>query len=435
MLKHFMSPQNQKESKQTGQQHSKTSVNHDPRTHLRQQSRFDADEYYYPRHRILPQPLSYADGIGYLSVNTDTTPIQRFTLTTDKKTVEIKNLKDIYDNIRDIPAEDDAFYKFCSELEEVEPILNLEDIVVDDIPDNSINALRSNLDDLRVIIQGKLSNLELDGIAVVCKYIYINAHHDTTYLQGSDLKKFETVINTMFPQYGEFICNSFKKDGYLQFARAQFFHFGYDRTPSNNDAIDQNDIQECYDRRKSCVITALNYAEDGNVFGTKDIKTLHYVLYQHFSSYPGQDEETDENKKNNVWKNYSDDNVFPHIYEFFGYRSQKSALGIKDGDMLGTVWETFRSSKTKGIIIVDGHAIFFNAESPGRIELKDNSEPPKVTNAIRKENWNKSLLDVYTKKDINIVPKPAAPGAQGTLGKESCGSKSRKSVPGSKKKR
>lgn len=435
-----MPPENQKESKQTGQQHSKTSVNHDPSTRLRSQFRFGADEYYYPQHRIPPQPLSFADSIGYLSVNTDKAPIQRFSLPIEDKTVQINNLKELYDNICYITS-DKAFHEFYFELVEVEPILKLENIGVSDISVNSIDELYNNLQNLRDKLISKLTALDFDDIAGVCRHIYLNSPKATvdilTNLKKTDLNKLEAVINAKFKKYGTHICKSFKNDENFQFARAQFFHFGYDRSPLNREDIESDDIGERYDRSKSCVITALIYAEGrSKVFGMGDPEALHEVLFRYFSSYPGQDEEMDPNKKYNVWKNYSDDNVFPHLYKFFGYKSQKNNPNITDKKTLNDVLGILRSSNTKGIIIVEGHAIFFSAE--GTFELKDNSDPQKTTMGILEENKDKKLHDIYSKDDItvatkSVAPKSVAPVGKSKSGKGSGGSKSPKSVPGRKK--
>ena len=68
---------------------------------------------------------------------------------------------------------------------------------------------------------------------------------------------------------------------------------------------DDNDIRKNFNSLKSCVITALLYAEGGTVLGVSTAKGLHYVLYHQFPK----------------WRQYSDDDVLAQIYEVFGYHS------------------------------------------------------------------------------------------------------------------
>ncbi|MGK7925366.1 MAG: DUF4157 domain-containing protein [Spirulina sp.] len=68
---------------------------------------------------------------------------------------------------------------------------------------------------------------------------------------------------------------------------------------------DQDDIRRNFNSQKSCVITALMYAEGGKVLGTSSVEGLHYILYTQFPK----------------WAQYSDDDVLAQIYEEFGYET------------------------------------------------------------------------------------------------------------------
>ena len=66
---------------------------------------------------------------------------------------------------------------------------------------------------------------------------------------------------------------------------------------------DDADIKKNFNSLKSCVITALLYAEGGTVLGVSTVEGLHYVLYNQFPK----------------WRQYSDDDVLAQIYQVFGY--------------------------------------------------------------------------------------------------------------------
>ena len=66
---------------------------------------------------------------------------------------------------------------------------------------------------------------------------------------------------------------------------------------------DDDDIRKNFNSLKSCVITALLYAEGGTVLGVSTVEGLHYVLYNQFPK----------------WRQYSDDDVLAQIYQVFGY--------------------------------------------------------------------------------------------------------------------
>jgi len=68
---------------------------------------------------------------------------------------------------------------------------------------------------------------------------------------------------------------------------------------------DDADIKKNFNSLKSCVITALLYAEGGTVLGVSTVEGLHHVLYQQFPK----------------WRQYSDDDVLAQIYQVFGYQT------------------------------------------------------------------------------------------------------------------
>lgn len=84
---------------------------------------------------------------------------------------------------------------------------------------------------------------------------------------------------------------------------------------------DENDIKKNFNSLKSCVITALMFAENGSVLGTGSVEGLHHILYKQFPK----------------WKQYSDDDVHAQLYKEFGYNlsgisPKKRSQAVADSD-------------------------------------------------------------------------------------------------------
>ncbi len=74
---------------------------------------------------------------------------------------------------------------------------------------------------------------------------------------------------------------------------------------------DPIDIAKAFDSLKSCVITALMFAEGGTVLGTSSVEELHNILWVQFPK----------------WRQYSDDGILAQMYAHFGY--QTAVFGAK----------------------------------------------------------------------------------------------------------
>jgi hypothetical protein len=75
---------------------------------------------------------------------------------------------------------------------------------------------------------------------------------------------------------------------------------------------DPIDIAKAFNSLKSCVITALMFAEGGTVLGTSSVEELHNILWVQFPK----------------WRQYSDDGILAQMYAHFGY--QTAQFGAKN---------------------------------------------------------------------------------------------------------
>lgn len=179
-------------------------------------------------------------------------------------------------------------------------------------------------------------------------------------------------------------------------------HENLDRKP-NQDAIDIDDIKESFEDSKSCVITALFKAEEAKFkerFGVEDVKGFHNVLVYGFNKNQYTDDtESTDHQKNNVWKNYSDDSVYPSLYAYFGYISQENDTALKK--QLNTAVGDGSLSGKRGMLSLegeeggDGHMIFFDLTGTQAL-FYDNDNKGKAFE--QKQNRNKKIKTVYCKR-------------------------------------
>lgn len=168
-------------------------------------------------------------------------------------------------------------------------------------------------------------------------------------------------------------------------------HINWDQNPSDPEhPIDPTDIQANYDRSKSCVITALFKAEESegqNPFGAKNVKNLHKILTGAFDHNQYTDDPTaTDHQKHCVWKNYSDDSVYPSLYAYFGYKLYPNATCLNK--YIGTAINDGSLPVIKGMICVEGHMLYFdNTKNPPFFFDNDNYEAaPSDTNKRKKIN-------------------------------------------------
>lgn len=166
--------------------------------------------------------------------------------------------------------------------------------------------------------------------------------------------------------------------------------------PPNGENIDVNDISDDFDNSKSCVITALFYAEEAvkSIFGVNNVEQFHKALRQNFTSNKYHDNGGTDHQKNNLWKNYSDSNVYPSLYAYFGYKSLTD--DEYRGKELGYVTDHNKLPMGKGILMITGHAIYFNRTGSGT-ELRDNENT--TTDGVKSMNRGEAskIKEIYMK--------------------------------------
>ena len=208
----------------------------------------------------------------------------------------------------------------------------------------------------------------------------------------------ERYYKTIKELYGNKLGLNGDKKGIFH-ALAHHYNLNRPDTPAN---ISPDDITKKFDNSKSCIITALFNAEREKIkqtFGANNVEELHNFLVECFSenkysnikeieAADDQKEVTDD-QKNNVWKNYSDDSVYPSMYDYFGY----APSNILQGSSLSKDIKNDLMLLGKGIIIISGHAIYFQKEkgegadaNNQYIKLYDNEH----SGAVDISNWNRS---------------------------------------------
>lgn len=177
----------------------------------------------------------------------------------------------------------------------------------------------------------------------------------------------------------------------IELLAALIFHHDYNREEfgsaegedrAEDTDIDPTDITVAFNQGASCVITALFYAEDRTVFGRASVGDLHSYLVGNFTrhkdtndTYLAPEKSGDaSNITHNVWKNYSDDHVYPSLYAYFGYT--RATPGTTLNVAAGPGGYLITSGKKNGMISVAGHMLYFqrytDADDKAAIHLIDN---------------------------------------------------------------
>lgn len=172
-------------------------------------------------------------------------------------------------------------------------------------------------------------------------------------------------------------------------------HEMLDRVPLEA-PIDPNDIEEEYNPSKACVIVALFQAEHERIrgeFHAENVEQFHEVLVTAFKHNKYTDQptggEVTEHQQNNVWKNYSDDAVYPSLYAHFGYKSHNDCYQMN----LGTAIRQGNLPEKKGMIRLPGHMIYFdNTHNPPTFYDNDSGE-----HAPSQANKNERINCIYYK--------------------------------------
>lgn len=199
------------------------------------------------------------------------------------------------------------------------------------------------------------------------------------------------------------IVENFMGD-YLNIFPLLFHHENLDRNQNPADpqnGIDIGDIGEGFDNGKSCVITALFKAEEAAVrreFHVQSVEQFHNVLVHGFNRNKYTDDTgSTEHQKNNVWKNYSDDEVYPSLYAHFGYIPQAGDPALEKH--LNTAVRDRSLSGKRGMLSLegeaggDGHMIFFDLTG-AQVVFFDND----VGYGAFHPNGNKIIKTVYCKR-------------------------------------
>lgn len=179
--------------------------------------------------------------------------------------------------------------------------------------------------------------------------------------------------------------------------KPMYYHENLDRArdPGSSEPIDPYDISDEFVPGKSCVITALFHAESeliSNEFHAENVAQFHKVLVSSFKRNQYTDDtEATEHQKNSVWKNYSDDSVYPSLYAYFGYKplNKHECQNVN----LGTAIINGKLPRIKGMICVEGHMLYFdNTKNPP--SFFDNDSGP---NAPSPANKAKKIKCIYYK--------------------------------------
>lgn len=377
------------------------------RTNIRSNFRSDQDEHDYPVQCIPQQSLFYGADISWSSDNAATAPIQMLTI---GEAMNIDNLEQYVDYLEQNsePGLPDA--QFCSTMKELRNLLDLKEI--------PIASLQYDTDDKGktfIEIENLVRNYYLGGsdpwenikrLAESysdCFFIYNKKEPVKIFLKKID----DTFGKSKFvhEMVSDFLKqNSASLEWYLQFGQAVAYHAGTSRNNYSSSEIGSTDINDVYDPGKACVISALMYAE-GSIFGDTDVKELHRKLTYYFNTYPGCTKENNSNVRNYVWKNYSDDKVYPSMYDFFGYQPIYRWDRENPPKTLVNVYNELKGQR--GIIIIEsktgkkdnkttGHAIGFQCTSDGTMTLRDNES----TNSgqLFSSHQNRVVFAIYVKQ-------------------------------------
>ena len=128
---------------------------------------------------------------------------------------------------------------------------------------------------------------------------------------------------------------------------------------------DPEDIQKDFDSLKSCVITALMFAEGGTVLGTSSVEELHHILYVQFPK----------------WRQYSDDGVLAQMYQHFGYQTAQFGQKARHSAVTDNDKARGMTSSTGNV----GHMVGFRKVGQGYV-FRDNDHGEAAMNQHATKN-------------------------------------------------
>lgn len=133
---------------------------------------------------------------------------------------------------------------------------------------------------------------------------------------------------------------------------------------------EDDDIKINFNDLKSCVITALMYAEGGTVLGTNSVKGLHYILINQFPN----------------WAQYSDDDVHAQIYQAFGYQSTTFDSTHRDTAVTNADKDRGMTASTGDV----GHMVGFKKDGQSyKFKDNDHGEAGIGSHATKNDNVDK----------------------------------------------
>lgn len=294
---------------------------------------------------------------------------------------------------------------------------NFIDLFVDNIDISRFECSNENLlvQELSRHLETYLQGRAPEVLAKFYRYILQKSYYIPRKEECNEIKSFDQIVigqwrlNKMLPDFFlATIIGLMKGIQNWNFFFALKFHDIMERDnfydENNKENIDPTDITEDFIPGKSCVITALLYAEN-EVFGVKEPELLHNILFAYFSDYSSSKDDKSPNMKNNVWKNYSDDHVYPSLYKYLGYER----IDVHSQSINSIFNKIPAKSKkkiaqqpnilagTKGIIVVEGHAIGYRCDASSILKLKDNIHGDD-TGAIISQYGAAHIIAIYKKK-------------------------------------
>lgn len=313
------------------------------------------------------------------------TAIQRFT---DRNGKTYQTLGEYYHSLQDSQSKNDILLKSYFDVLFQTPKANF----FENLDINNCNSLS----DIKAIIAQNIEDICWDIAHTIFDRFKNDTHfitnmNDATTILSSKMQR-ESIIQDSVARL--FITHYFEHN--IDIFTAFIMHENMDRPPEpenpedEENQIDPEDITSTFQSSKSCVITALFHVESTRIqalFHANTVEQFHNVLVKHFSTNKyNSDSDSTPHQINAVWKNYSDDCVYPSLYGHFGYTSRP----IESNLHLNSFLANYNLSGYKGMLSLPGHMIYFDY-TDGKQIIGDNDNGQ---NALR-ANQNKTVLALY----------------------------------------
>lgn len=208
------------------------------------------------------------------------------------------------------------------------------------------------------------------------------------------IKQLESIKESKYAPFLKKIITDYEKKLTGIVEQLHFAHYNEEREIVG-DAIDPEDIKNTYNADRACVIVALFESEKqhgNNPFGAESSEDLHNILVHFFNRNKySDDEEASDCQRNAVWKNYSDDHVYPSLYMNFGYKKQNMTQTVR----VSSCQTVIKPEWQDGIMSIKGHNLFFYW-SNNKIYYRDNSvmSGGELKNSIYREQ---KILEIWIK--------------------------------------